>query len=308
VTRVANVTHLDRIGIPVTLAMRPNAASLSLTSGKGVSMEAALVSAAMEALEFYAGEIAVSRVRFTSYTELSAMYQMPDPDLFHLSWQHLFRRHVPETWAFGWDLLNQEEVPWPASGVLFRSSPVRARDFSQCNFVASTNGLASGNAFLEALVAALYEVIERDANTCHYVVRRNADYMPSSIPLDRIPYQSVQELCARVPRAGMDLRIFDLTMDVDVPVMRVDLLDVSDARLGSAVGLGCHLDPEVAMLRAITEAAQMRGIIIAGARDDMYRRDLAQRTHQYNREAITWAGVRPGMQTGTFRLDCHFLV
>ena len=44
VTRLANITGLDRIGIPVTLAIRPGSMTLTTSSGKGLTLEAALVS------------------------------------------------------------------------------------------------------------------------------------------------------------------------------------------------------------------------------------------------------------------------
>ena len=45
ITRLADVTGLDNIGIPVFQAIRPNARSLSVSQGKGVSLEAAQASA-----------------------------------------------------------------------------------------------------------------------------------------------------------------------------------------------------------------------------------------------------------------------
>jgi ribosomal protein S12 methylthiotransferase accessory factor len=56
ITRLANITGLDWIGIPVTLAIRPNASTLSNGSGKGFTMAAAMTSGAMEALELYHAE------------------------------------------------------------------------------------------------------------------------------------------------------------------------------------------------------------------------------------------------------------
>ena len=50
-TRLADITGLDRVGVPVVLGFRPNSPTLSNSSGKGVSVEAATVSAAMEAIE-----------------------------------------------------------------------------------------------------------------------------------------------------------------------------------------------------------------------------------------------------------------
>ena len=51
ITRVGLVTGLDRVGVPVGMAVRPNGLSLSVHQGKGLTEAAALVSAAMEAVE-----------------------------------------------------------------------------------------------------------------------------------------------------------------------------------------------------------------------------------------------------------------
>src|SRR5476649_1138981 len=56
ITRVANVPGLDCIGIPVVTVCRPNARSLALSQGKGVTLEAARTSGAMEAIELYHAE------------------------------------------------------------------------------------------------------------------------------------------------------------------------------------------------------------------------------------------------------------
>jgi ribosomal protein S12 methylthiotransferase accessory factor len=47
ITRVGEVTGLDRIGLPVWIAIRPNARTLSVSQGKGLDDTAARVSAAM---------------------------------------------------------------------------------------------------------------------------------------------------------------------------------------------------------------------------------------------------------------------
>ena len=56
ITRLADVTGLDRIGIHTVLAHRPNSPSLSNSAGKGFSLTAATVSAAMEGIEVYHAE------------------------------------------------------------------------------------------------------------------------------------------------------------------------------------------------------------------------------------------------------------
>ncbi|MEV7028408.1 YcaO-like family protein, partial [Kitasatospora sp. NPDC093558] len=56
VTRIADITWLDDIGIPVYQAIRPNGRYLSVFQGKGIDRISAKVSAAMEAIERWHGE------------------------------------------------------------------------------------------------------------------------------------------------------------------------------------------------------------------------------------------------------------
>jgi ribosomal protein S12 methylthiotransferase accessory factor YcaO len=45
ITRLGNITGLDRIGIPVAIAVRPNSRSVSVSQGKGLELPQALASA-----------------------------------------------------------------------------------------------------------------------------------------------------------------------------------------------------------------------------------------------------------------------
>src|SRR5580698_339805 len=71
VTRVADITGLDHIGIPVAAAYRPNARSVSVSQGKGVSLEAAQASAAMEAIEGYHAERVVKPLTLATVREMA---------------------------------------------------------------------------------------------------------------------------------------------------------------------------------------------------------------------------------------------
>ncbi len=56
ITRIADVTGLDVIGIPVSLAIRPAARSLVVSAGKGLTVAGARVAALMESLECWYAE------------------------------------------------------------------------------------------------------------------------------------------------------------------------------------------------------------------------------------------------------------
>ena len=53
ITRIANVTGLDCIGVHVAQAIRPNSRSLAVSQGKGLTLAAAKASALMESIEAY---------------------------------------------------------------------------------------------------------------------------------------------------------------------------------------------------------------------------------------------------------------
>src|SRR5687768_18616303 len=71
ITRIANVTGLDRIGIPVWMCIRPDARCLSVSQGKGVTDELAQISAIMESIELYHAERAAEPDMIASYHEAS---------------------------------------------------------------------------------------------------------------------------------------------------------------------------------------------------------------------------------------------
>jgi ribosomal protein S12 methylthiotransferase accessory factor len=81
-------------------------------------------------------------------------------------------------------------------------------------------------------------------------------------------------------RAELQVRIWDITTDIRLPAFMC--LAASRDEAGDAepeFGAGCHADADVALSRALAEAAQARVTVISGARDD-----------------IGAAGYRPGIR------------
>jgi ribosomal protein S12 methylthiotransferase accessory factor len=271
-TRLANITGLDRIGFPVVLSIRPNALSLAADAGKGFSLVAAKVSAAMESIERASAEEARPPEFRATCAELettaSAMPFDSIPRLKHSP----FHERWPIDWSWGWDLLAQAEVAVPADLVPLAREKQR---LESALLQQGSNGLASGNHLLEALTAGLLEVIERDAVTCNKVAARLAGRSIPKVRLETIEYPLVLEILALLQRAEVRPMIMDCSLDLDVPVYMVDLYDRSMPHAGISRGYGAHLEPEIAMLRALTEAAQSRLVYIAGSRDDLYKDDLA---------------------------------
>jgi YcaO-like protein with predicted kinase domain len=140
-------------------------------------------------------------------------------------------------------------------------------------FQMGTNGLASGGSIEDAILSGLYEVIERDAWTLNQFLLDNCGWMPTRSPLAGLP-ERLEMLVRKLNAAQVKLHLFDITTDYRVPVFGAILLDHSGRCAGTFGGYGCHINAEIAAIRAITEAAQSRCCYISGARDDLFRRQF----------------------------------
>ncbi|MBY3243334.1 YcaO-like family protein [Rhizobium laguerreae] len=268
ITRVGLLTALDVLNIPVAFATRPNSHTLSVFQGKGIDNDAAMASAAMEAVETRIAEIAPADLTLATVesmrAERAAMIDLDNvarcaPDEIGSS---------PISWCSGLDILSGSSVfvPWWLIGLDHRGE--RPPGFEQ-----SSDGLASGNTPSEAVLHGLCELVERDAWALTQLKS------PERLKESRIDPASfgdavIDVMTDRITRAGMKLLLLDMTTDIGVPaflavIMPGNLSDRVDARWSHVCGgCGCHPDPVRAALRAITEAAQSRLTAIAGSRDD----------------------------------------
>lgn len=269
VTRLANITGLDKIGIPTTLAIRPNSKTLSTSSGKGFSLDAALASGAMEAIELFHAETAELPHFLLPYDEVRASYNHIRRADLALTKHAIFNERWPYTWTLGWDIINQQDVAVPLAMVHMALGHQRLKELN--TFQLTSNGLASGNSLLEAINAGLFEVVERDAVTCHRVLWERDGQPPPVVRLETITHPLVRDLMERLAAAEVAPVIFDCTVDTGIPVYMAYIYDLVRRHVGVFRGYGAHLDPEIAMVRAITEAVQSRVIYIAGSRDDVFR-------------------------------------
>lgn len=270
ITRIANITGLDRVGLPVALAIRPNAWSLSASSGKGLDWPSAAASAAMEAFEFYHAEIPDLQVVNGTYTQLSDDHSLVPIKRLPFRRQSLFHTELPLEWTFGWDLFRQEKVLLPLQMVCLKPGTKGSVLNRAAAFPRDTNGLASGNNFLEALCAGIYEVIERDAWACQMYAARTSGHEVPKINLSSISHPQIRQILDQFSVAGLRTHLYDCTVDTCVPVYRVVLCDPVELCIPLADGYGAHLNPVIAILRALTEAAQSRIVAISGSRDDMF--------------------------------------
>jgi YcaO-like protein with predicted kinase domain len=269
ITRVHDATALDWIGVPVWAAVTPHALDLTVHAGKGPTPQAARISAIMEAIERVSAEPAeAAEPRIAGYADLVRSGEpVLDPLTFDLPFETVYAPEQPIAWVRGEDLLGGGPT-WVARDLVV--NPPRE---GVCTGV-ETNGLASGNTMTEAVVHALYELIERDAAAHEHFNRRYADgdrMLPMRIvETDSLPDRPAA-LVTAVEAAGLTLVVRDFTHDLGVPVIHAMLIDPgfsgTGERVGRFVGLGCDLDPASAATRAICEAAQSHTVMVVGARD-----------------------------------------
>ncbi|GLX99084.1 YcaO-like family protein [Herbidospora sp. NBRC 101105] len=276
VTRVADVTGLDLIGIPVATAYRPNARSLSVSQGKGVSRAASRVSAAMEAVEHAHAEVIDRPLRLARPAELGPAAL--DPRGLPRTADGVLDDVTPLLWIDGADVRTGEPraVPYEAVSLDFTLPPA----LTGHGLSRDSNGLAGGNTALEALVHALCELIERDAAAL-WDLRDGPSQAGARIDAATLTDPETVRLLDLYDRAGVEAALFDLTSDLGVPVVLCHIVEAEPdpfRPLPAATGLGCHPCPSIAVQRALTEAAQSRLITISGARDDVTRERYAQTT------------------------------
>ncbi len=273
ITRIANITGLDCIGIPVVMVCRPNARSLSVAQGKGLDLPAAQASGLMEAIESYHAEHITLPLKLATYEELRYTHQVVDPAQLPRTAGGVFHPHLALPWIAGYDLLQDEPVWVPYEMVHLNYTVAMRRDTP--TFVASSNGLASGNHLLEAISHAICEVVERDATTLWYL-RDPATQAATRIDPATVEDPACRGVLDKYTQAGIAVGIWEITSDLGIPAFLCRIVDATEEplrRLCNGDGMGCHPAREVALLRALTEAAQSRLTWIAGSRDDRYHAD-----------------------------------
>lgn len=263
ITRVADVTALDSLGIPVFQAIRPDSRNLCVSQGKGATVDAARASAVMEALELWHAEdlshlpqvtMSTREMRYGNDIPVESLrwaVDLPQIDAMKLSW---VRATSLSSGSPGWLPRDMLELDFS------RESDVRLRAFAL-----TSSGLASGNCREEAVLHGLCELVERHALALAF----GEDGTDRRAPLfeDSIDDPWCRQAIGLIRASGAKLGLYDVTWQAGVAVMLAELVVADLPRVWR--GSGCHPSAAVALSRAITEAAQSRLTYISGAREDV---------------------------------------
>lgn len=293
ITRLGNVTGLNRIGIPVAIAVRPNSRSVSVSQGKGLDLPQAMASALMEACEGFHAEV-IGPLRHAPYCEIVQCDTVVDPTTL-CPGVRPFDPDAMIEWVEGYDLLRHEPCWVPAEIVHCDY----ARPGPDGFFLAGSNGLASGNHLVEAVNAGLYELVERDALSI-WLGRPLRERFGARLDLASVDDPDSVMLMEKYTAARIAVGVWDITTDIGIAAF---LCEITDREPGDPQrprrfhGSGCHADRGVALCRALSEAAQTRLTYITGIRDDLSPEEYTGRPEDDIRDALFAALAREAEPT-----------
>ncbi|OSC43146.1 YcaO-like family protein [Mycobacterium decipiens] len=259
ITRVADLTWLDDLGIPTVQAVRPASLSLSVSQGKATTYRAAQVSAVMESLEMWHVENVTADLLSAATQDLGSTLTY-DPARLRRPPGSLYHRGAKLDWMVATTLLTGRRTWLPWTAVLVN---VAVSDrWAPPMFMMDSYGLASGNSYDEAALHALYEIMER-----HSIATAVPGATMFEVTLDDVADSDSAGLVEMILQAGSELLIsridnwdgyYCFAVELTSPMLELPFS-----------GFGLHHDPNVALSRAITEAAQSRLTAISGAREDI---------------------------------------
>ncbi len=247
-----------RLGIPVYVSRySPSVSRLTGTPrqmGKGATPAQAEASAVMELVErFSLFDFVKKREHMTCRRMDLEAGAVPLEDM--LKALHL-KDHGGEAVSKAGRLIETLTFDWvkaycPTGGGEFRLP------FSWFWPLNEYNGSASGNSFEEAAVQALSEVVER--HVCSIITHEKLS--TPAIELNSIKDPVARELLARFQRLNIELVLKDFSLDLGIPTVGAIAWDPSTfpSRSEIVYTAGTAPDPQRAVIRALTEVAQLAG-------------------------------------------------
>lgn len=235
-----------------------------LATGKGATDEDARLAAIAEAVERYSGwNGRRESFRQDTFREIGADAIAPREFGLYADSQYgragfpyrPFDAGRPIAWVQGTELPERRPVWLPAELVYLNYYEDRL-------VPPDSTGMAAGPDLEHAILAGIYEVVERDAFTVTWLARRAADRAE-----ELVSGAVERSIIRHYARSGVETRLYRLDSAVPIAVMMALAEDKTGRGPAAAVGLGCHLDPAVAARKALFELCQVRpGVSVEAGR------------------------------------------
>ncbi|MPZ81191.1 MAG: TOMM precursor leader peptide-binding protein [Actinophytocola sp.] len=251
--------------------------------GKGVTPLHGRVSALCEALERHSGYFHGDEARIrASYASLAGQAVHPNACLLYAERQHAgastwnpahsgsqfvcdpFDETTELDWTPVWSLTEERHRLLP-TGQLYFEAPGTV---TGCQVRADSNGNAAGTSIEDAVLQGLLEIVERDAVALWWY---NRTPVPA-LDLDAFADPWVDELREVYTGLHREVWLLDLTADLGIPTVAAMSRRTDKVCEDIMFGFGAHLDPKVAVVRALTEMNQlMPAVACVGAGADSDR-------------------------------------
>jgi ribosomal protein S12 methylthiotransferase accessory factor len=153
----------------------------------------------------------------------------------------------PITWSTAWSLTNERERLVPAAYAWY-GHPELVHGF----VFPDSNGSAAGNTLEEAILQGFCELVERDSVALWWYNRLRRP----GVDLDSFEDSYLREICAFYARQGREVWVLDITADLGIPTFAAVSRRVGGPTEDILLGFGSHLDPSIAVVRALTELNQ----------------------------------------------------
>jgi len=235
-------------------------------SGKGKSDIQARVSAIGEAMEHYSGVFHGDEYRVRD--RLKNLSNPIHPNACMLfSDRQIQNRHletsnpsrlnwIPEPfdeeqqidWSLVWSLTDNEPRYLPTAYCYYDYAQQHHIKFTR----ADSNGCAAGNTLEEAILQGFMELVERDSVALWWYNRLRKP----AVNLADFNEPYFQELLRFYQQHHRDLWVLDITSDFNIPTFAAISRRNDQAVENIILGFGTHFDPQIAILRALTELNQ----------------------------------------------------
>jgi bacteriocin biosynthesis cyclodehydratase domain-containing protein len=189
-----------------------------------------------------------------------------------------FDRKAEIEWSPVWSL-SRQEVRYLPTAFCYYDYPL-PDEHRFC--IADSNGCAAGNTLEEAILQGFFELVERDSVALWWYNR----VARPGVDLDSFDEPYLRKLKESLAGYHREMHVLDLTSDLEVPVFaawsRRTGADTGQNGEQILLGFGAHLDPKIALLRAVTEMNQMLSHLLHAPLEKTSREQAA------DQETVHW--------------------
>ncbi|RAJ36119.1 ribosomal protein S12 methylthiotransferase accessory factor [Kitasatospora sp. SolWspMP-SS2h] len=245
----------------------------SVSCGKGRTDVQARASALGEAMERFSGVFQGDEARRTAtFAELGDAAIHPARTLLYSDRQYAerdrwnvkqsmfnvvpvpFHADDPIEWSPAWSLTEQRHRWLPTQAMYYGY-----RHSGRFYAAGDSNGCAAGTSFEDAVLQGFLELVERDAVALWWYNR----VQRPAVDLDSFGDPYVDQLREVYRGLRREVWALDLTADFGIPVVGAFSRRLDAGRDGAnedvLIAFGAHLDPHIALTRALTEMNQFLG-------------------------------------------------